>query len=95
VLDHWNRAGTKGVSRVTAAQAASNPGLVRPGHIFIMNFGSGLGHTGLVERVTGGKIVTIEGNTNTGGSREGIGVFRRELRKIVDVNKGFIDYGDA
>lgn len=95
VLDHWNRAGAKGVPRITNAQASSNPGLVRPGHIFIMNFGSGLGHTGIVERVTGGKLVTIEGNTNTGGSREGIGVFRRELRKIVDINKGFIDYGDS
>ncbi len=93
VLDHWNKAGAKGVTRITAAQASGSPALIRPGHIFIMNFGSGLGHTGIVERVTGGKIVTIEGNTNTGGSREGIGVFRRELRKIVDINKGFLDYG--
>ena len=94
VSEHWRRAGEKGIPRITGTQAVGNPGLIRPGHIFIMTFGSsGLGHTGLVERVTGGKLVTIEGNTNEGGSREGIGVFRRSLRKISNINKGFIDYG--
>jgi hypothetical protein len=57
--------------------------------------GAGFGHTGLVERTSGGKLVTIEGNTNVGGSREGIGVFRRESRKTVDINRGFIDYAGA
>ena len=45
-----------------------------------------------MERGTGGKLVTIEGNTNDGGSREGIGVFRRDKRKIGDINVGFLDY---
>jgi hypothetical protein len=36
--------------------------------------------------------VTIEGNTNEGGGREGIGVFRRNRRKVRGINKGFIDY---
>jgi hypothetical protein len=36
-------------------------------------------------------ITTLEGNANTGGSREGVGVFRL-TRKINGINKGFIDY---
>ena len=41
-----------------------------------------------------GVLTTIEGNTNDGGSREGIGVFRRtgpNGRKIASINKGFLD----
>jgi hypothetical protein len=40
-------------------------------------------------------LVTIEGNTNDNGSREGIGVFRREQRKISSINKGFVDFTRA
>jgi hypothetical protein len=92
VLDHWNRAGTQGVPRITNARAINNPSLVKPGQIFAISLGGGLGHAGLVERVAGGKLVTIEGNTNDGGSRDGIGVFRRSMRKINSINKGFVDY---
>ena len=35
------------------------------------------GHTGFVTGVEGGKITTLEGNTNGGGGREGYGVFER------------------
>jgi hypothetical protein len=45
-----------------------------------------------VDEVVAGKLVTIEGNTNDGGSREGVGVFRRTGRRIRDVNVGFLDY---
>lgn len=95
VLDHWNRAESKGASRITLVRAKNNPALIKPGHIFVIDTGpaGGAGHTGLVERVIGGKLVTIEGNTNEGGSREGIGVFRRTQRTIASINKGFIDYG--
>lgn len=93
VMDHWSKAGAKKIPRILRADAIANPGLVKPGHIFVMDYGGGRGHTGIVERVNGGKLVTLEGNTNSGGSREGIGVFRREMRKIVDINKGFLDYG--
>lgn len=94
VLDHWNRAGSKaGVVRVTHARAVADPGLVQPGSLFIIDFGQGLGHSGLVVEVANGRLVTIEGNTNDNGSRNGIGVFRREARKIASINKGFIDYG--
>lgn len=93
VLDHWNRAGRKpGVLRVTNAQAVADPGLVKPGSLFIMDFGGGAGHTGIVIESVNSRLVTIEGNTNDGGSRNGIGVFRREARKINQINKGFIDY---
>jgi len=36
-----------------------------------------VGHTGLVEKVSGDFAITIEGNTNNGGSRDGDGVYRR------------------
>jgi hypothetical protein len=89
--DHWNRAGTAGIARISASRAAANPELVQPGMIFIMAFDGGFGHTGIVESVSGGFMTTIEGNSNGAGGREGIGVFRL-TRKIRSVNKGFIDY---
>ena len=97
VLDHWDKAGRQGVPRITSAKAAQDPSLVQPGHIFIIDTGApgGGGHTGLVVEVVGGKLVTIEGNTNDAGSAEGVGVFKRESRKIVQINKGFIDYSAA
>lgn len=94
VLDHWERAGAAGIERIAAGKAHLNEALVRPGHIFIIDTGDpgGAGHTGLIEQVVAGKLVTVEGNTNDGGSREGIGVFRRAGRRIRDINVGFIDY---
>jgi hypothetical protein len=88
VMMHWNKTTAK---KILAKDATANPGLIKPGHIFIMSFGGGLGHTGLVESVNGGFITVIEGNTNDNGSREGIGVFRR-TRKINSINKGFLEY---
>jgi hypothetical protein len=95
VLDHWNRAREKRVPTITAAAAHMREELVRPGHVFIIDTGApgGAGHTGLVEKIVMGTLVTIEGNTNDGGSREGVGVFRRTGRRIRDVNVGFINYG--
>lgn len=49
----------------------------QPGDIFIQDHGKGLGHTGIVEKVEGLNIHTIEGNTNDTGSREGYEVCRR------------------
>jgi hypothetical protein len=93
VLAHWNKAAhASGATRFTNLKAKNNPSLIKPGHIFVMDYGRGIGHTGLVEQVQGGKLVTIEGNTNDGGSREGVGVFRRAQRKIANINKGFIEY---
>src|SRR5439155_18370375 len=47
----------------------------------------GNGHTGLVEQIAGVRLATIEGNTDLGGSREGIGVFRRTGRTIATINR--------
>ena len=61
---------------------------INPGDIFIMAFGHGTGHTGFVEKVEGGLVHTIEGNTNDDGSREGYEVARR-TRPLSSI-KGFI-----
>lgn len=61
---------------------------VKPGDIFIMEFKSGLGHTGLVEKIENGIVHTVEGNTNDDGEREGYEVCRRE-RSITSI-KAFI-----
>lgn len=63
-----------------------------PGSIFILDFGNGLGHCGIVESVdvVAGTVNTIEGNTNDTGSREGFEVCRRE-RKIISV-KAFLTF---
>lgn len=95
VLDHWTKAGQRKIPRIAVKAALEDPSLVKPGHIFVMDHGGGAGHTGIVESVNGGRLVTIEGNTNDGGSREGIGVFRRTSRKISSINKGFIDYSKS
>ncbi len=93
VLSHWNKVKNKsGVLRVTSDQAKNNPGLVKPGSLFIIDTGGGNGHSGIVVEVANGRLLTIEGNTNDGGSRNGIGVFKRDARKISKINKGFIDY---
>jgi hypothetical protein len=93
VLDHWNKAGRKpGAVRVTNANAVADPSLVKPGSLFIIDLGGGLGHSGMVVETANGRLVTIEGNTNDNGSRNGIGVFQRNARKINEINKGFIDY---
>lgn len=93
VLDHWNRSAAKPkVVRVTSDKAANDTSRVKPGSLFIIDLGKGLGHSGMVIEVANGRLVTIEGNTNDNGSRNGIGVFKRDARKIADINKGFIDY---
>ena len=93
VLDHWNKIKNKpGISRISRIQATADPSLILPGAIFIIDHGSGLGHTGIVTEINQGHLVTIEGNTNAGGSSNGIGVFKRNSRKISEITRGFIDY---
>lgn len=84
VLDHWNR--TRGAKVHTPAA----------GDVFVMDFGKGQGHTGIVVKADRDTIHTIEGNTSgqpTSASqdREGQGVYER-IRKISSINKGFIRY---
>lgn len=86
-LAHWNNTSGK---KITSDQAVDNPSVLKPGDVFIMDFGNGHGHTGIVTGIAGGFVKTIEGNSNTGGSRNGIGVFplQRKINKV----KGFIRY---
>lgn len=93
VLAHWNAAkSVRGAERITHVAATNDPSLVKPGQLFVMDYGGGAGHTGLILAVANGRLTTIEGNTNDGGSRNGIGVFQRDARKIAGINRGFIDY---
>jgi hypothetical protein len=92
VLDCWNKAGHMPVHRIAASEAITTPSLVKPGMVFLLKTGASTGHMGLVEKVQGNRLTTIEGNTNVGGSREGIGVFERVGRTIPGINLGFLDY---
>lgn len=79
VLKHWNDADKK--------YKVTNP---KKGDIFIMDFGGGKGHTGIVEGVDTDNIYTIEGNSNIEGSPEGTEVLRRKrLKKSI---KGYLRY---
>ena len=78
VLKAWNNA-TK--------ESKSNTPVI--GSIFIMDFGKGLGHTGIVEKFDATFIYTIEGNTNDTGSREGIAVCRKTRKR--NTIKGYIN----
>jgi len=60
------------------------------GDIFIMDFGKGLGHTGIVESVQGDRIMTIEGNANSQGSRDGVEVCRKPGGRLITSCKGFL-----
>lgn len=95
VLDLWNRARKAKVRTITSEEALDSPSKIQPGMVFIISSGAGNGHTGFVLRRCGKYLITIEGNTNDGGSREGIGVFRRSGRTIASINRGFIDFGQA
>ncbi len=87
-LDAWNK--TKPI-RIAKAAAAANPALVVPGAVFILDYGDGNGHTGFVRSAAGGALTTVEGNTNTDGSNNGIGVFQLNSRNVMKPNlKGFI-----
>lgn len=81
-----------GARVVTASEARADPGMVAPGMVFHIDTGGGTGHAGLIVDVVDNRLVTIEGNTNDGGSREGIGVFTRASRSITSINLGFVAY---
>jgi surface antigen len=80
VLNQWANVDAK-------MKATKGP---QPGDIFIMDFGSGHGHTGFVESVNGDRINTVEGNSNADGSREGYEVCRKPNGRPVSSIKGFI-----
>jgi Putative peptidoglycan binding domain/CHAP domain len=93
VLTLWRAANRAPDARIIkAADSQANIDKIGRGQIFAISTGGGLGHAGLIEGIQNGKLVTIEGNTNDGGSREGIGVFRRMNRTVASINLGFIGY---
>lgn len=90
VLDCWNR--TAANKKIMALEAKSRPELVSPGNQIFFKDGETTGHTGIVEKVIGQDIYTIEGNTNSDGGREGYEVLRK-LRKLSDAKLlGFAKY---
>ena len=77
--------------RVTKQAAIANPALVGPGAVFVFDFGGGHGHTGFVKAASGGALRTVEGNSNSNGSSNGVGVFDLNRRNVMDKGlKGFI-----
>lgn len=79
VLNAWSRA--------VPAQKSNKPAI---GSVFIMDFGGGLGHTGIVKSFDETFIYTIDGNSNDTGSREGVAVTpKRRARKSI---KGYLNF---
>jgi hypothetical protein len=93
-LAAWNKVKASQPQRlITRAQAIQDPSIVRPGMVFILDYGRGAGHTGFVRQGIGGALRTVEGNTNNGGSNNGLGVFELNRRKVTDSKlKGFINF---
>jgi CHAP domain len=93
VADCWNK--TPPQFKTTKTDALKNRQTVTPGSQVIFLYGRGLGHTGLVEHVDEAGIHTIEGNSNTDGSREGYEVVRHVRRWDDPHLAGFIGYEKA
>lgn len=72
VLDLWNR--VPHGWRVSALNG-------RAGDIMIMDHGGGKGHTGIVTGYSNGMYITMEGNTNDAGGRDGDCVAEKYRRK--------------
>ena len=92
VASLWSKADSS--LKISISEARKYPNLVKPGQIFIMLYGGGKGHTGIVTAVdvANKSFTTIEGNSTQEGSREGHRVCRN-TRKLSDAKlAGFIDY---
>lgn len=88
VMDCWRKAPAANKVLTKAASAHNVP----PGSQFIMSYGKGLGHTGIVAKIQGNTIHTIEGNTDANGSRTG-GMVCARTRSMSDKKLlGFIVY---
>ncbi len=88
----WNSGRNSAPMVVTRASAdATN---VRPGMVFFLDTGGGRGHAGIVTRVVGEQVHTIEGNTNKAGSREGDGVYQRVRALKPSSLMGYIGFYD-
>jgi hypothetical protein len=65
---------------------------LKPADVFGIWFNSmgRVAHVGLVEKNEGDWLVTIEGNTNGGGSRDGDGVYRRRRLSTNVLGRGWL-----
>lgn len=72
-----------GLAFFSAKGLVTRGGGAKPGDIFYKYYSSygRVAHTGIVEKVSGNYIYTIEGNTNTTGSSQGNGVYR--LKRLI------------
>ena len=92
VASLWSKADSS--LKIPISEARKDPNLIKPGQIFIMLYGGGKGHTGIVTAVdvANKSFTTIEGNSTQEGSREGHRVCRN-TRKLSEAKlAGFIDY---
>ena len=87
VVHHWEV--TKG-KKILASDVANDHSSVTAGMVFCKSEVDS--HTGIVCQVTYDGIITIEGNTNEAGNREGNAVVAGKLRPWGYVQLGFIDY---
>lgn len=90
VLNCWNNTAVN--FKIAPADALRHPGVIKPGAQFILDYGHGVGHTGMIERVEGTTLYTIEGNSNNDGSREGYLVVRHQRSLTAPLLKGIIVY---
>jgi hypothetical protein len=72
---------TGGVLRQSRERSYLSSQTPKVGSIFIMDYGNGFGHTGFVERIEGNTLHTIEGNTDSAGSRTGGRVMRQTRQR--------------
>jgi hypothetical protein len=83
VLTFWNESKRKYPDGcIEAAKAVKEPGLVKPGQIFIKSR-SGGGHTGIVLKVDGDSFVSIDGN-----SSDSVKLNRYKIANMI----GFVDH---
>ncbi len=68
-------------------------GAPEPGDIFVLRRGSGWGHAGIVTQVKPGGVLTVEGNTDGSGSREGNGVYARG--RLISRRMGWVRWADV
>jgi hypothetical protein len=89
-IDCWNKTATQ--YKLPGIEAWKHPVSLKPGDQFIMNYGHGEGHTGVIEKIEGSILYTIEGNSNNDGSREGYEVVRHKRSLNDKLLIGFIQY---
>jgi len=91
-LGLWNKSAEKGLFRGSRAFASQQRQLITPEMFFFLDTVQGAGHVGLVKSVQRVVLQKIEGNTtDKSGSRERIGVFERNVRKIPSIDLCFED----